>query len=215
MKRKDMENELRNLRFTHLTESEMVDYCDEGRDQIRRASMEAHLKQCFICERQLEMLREESTALRNRHITDEDVALVDRLIELAGARPKESSLHEEGSLHDRLAQYLGEMIESWRIYFLKRAMRGDRVEEVWQWQSNDGRLQVRATLEKNAEMTIHFSSNEIDLDGARLNVHLGKLSQEITLQRISESEVYAKVDLPRQHRRNKFADISIKAVSGH
>ncbi|MGA9773601.1 MAG: hypothetical protein WBV94_31510 [Blastocatellia bacterium] len=209
MKKKDIETELRNLKFTHLTESEMVEYCDEGHDQIRHARMEAHLKQCFICERQLEMLREERAALKNRQITDEDVALVDRLIEITVARPKENSLE------DRLAEYLGEMVESWRIYFMKKAMRGDRVEEVWQWQSKDGRLQVRATLEKNAEMTIHFSSNEIDLDGARLNVHLGKMSQEITLQRISESEVYGKVDLPRQHRRNKIAYISIKAVSGH
>ena len=209
MKRKDIESELRNLRFIHLTESELVAYCDEGRDHIRRARLEAHLKQCFICERQLKMLREESEALRTQRITDEDVALVDRMLEMAGAGPKESSLQE------RLAEYLQEMIESWRLYFMRKAMQGDHGKEVWQWQSKDGRLQVRTTMGKNAEMIIHFSSNETDLYGARLNVNLGEMSQEITLERVSESEVYARIAVPKQHQRNKIANISIKAVGGH
>ena len=115
-------------------------------------------------------------------------------------------------MQERLAEYLRQMVESWRVFFMKGATRGDQSEEVWQWQSKDGGLQVRATMEKNADLTIHFSSNEIDLDGARLNVHLGKMSQEITLERISESEVYAKVAVPRQYRRGGIADISIESV---
>ena len=210
MKRKELENELRNLKFIHLTESELVAYCDEERNQIRRARMEAHLKQCFICERQLELLREESAALRNRQITDEDVAFVDQMIELAVAEPLE--LDKEISLQERLAEYLRQVVESWRAFFMKGAMRGNQGEAVWQWQSKDGRLQVRATMEKNADLTIHFSSSELDLDGARLNVHLGKMNQEITLERISESEVYARVAVPQQYRRGGIADISIESV---
>jgi hypothetical protein len=220
MKRKDLENELRNLKFIHLTESELVAYCDEERNQIRRARMEAHLKQCFICERQLELLRKESEALRNRQITDEDIALVDQMIQLA----QKSVVAEtkEASLQERLTEYLRQVVESWRASFMKEAVRGSQRktvqreavqrEEVWQWQSKDGCLQVRATMEKNADLTIHFSSNEIDLDGARLNVHLGKLSREITLERVSESEVYAKVAVPRQYRRGGIADIFIESI---
>ena len=220
MKRKDLENELRKLRFIHLTESELVAYCDEDRDQIRRVRMEAHLKQCFICERQLELLRKESAALRDRQITDEDIALVDQMIQ-----PEQKSAvaeTKEASLQERLTEYLQQVIKSWRAAFMKEAVRGSQSravqreellrEEVWRWQSKDGRLQVRATMEKNADLTIHFSSNEIDLDGARLNVHLGKLSQEITLERVSESEVYAKVAVPRQYRRGGIADIFIESV---
>ncbi len=214
MKRKDLENELRNLKFIHLTESELVAYCDEERDLIRRVRMEAHLKQCFICERQLELLRKEGAALRDRKITDEDAALVDQMIELSQksvvAEPLE--IEKEASLQERMTEYLRQMVESWRAFFMKQAARGDQREEVWQWQSKDGRLQVRATMEKNADLTIHFSSNEIDLDGARLNVHLGKMSQEITLERVSESEVYAKVAVPRQYRRGGIADIFIESL---
>src|ERR1044072_4461565 len=83
MKRKALENEQSNLKFIHLTESELVAYCDDESDHIRRVRIEAHLKQCFICKRQLELLQKESAALRNRQITDEDVALVDQMIQLA------------------------------------------------------------------------------------------------------------------------------------
>ncbi|HST19602.1 MAG TPA: hypothetical protein VLR90_00655 [Blastocatellia bacterium] len=215
MKRKNLENELRNLKFIHLSESDLVAYCDEESDQIRRVRMEAHLKQCFICERQLELLRKESAALKNRQITDEDIALVDQMIQLA----QKSAVAEtkEASLQERLTEYLRQVVESWRASFMKEATRGShrkavQREEIWQWQSKDGRLQVRATMEKNADLTIHFSSNEIDLDGARLNIHLGKLSQEITLERVSESEVYAKVAVPRQYRRKGIADIFIESI---
>ncbi len=225
MKRKDLEYELRNLKFIHLTESELVAYCDNERDQIRRARMEAHLKQCFICERQLELLREESAALTDRQITDEDVALVDQMLRQAVAESLEIEI--EASLQQRLAEYLLQMVESWRAFFMKGATRGHQMrshqmrshqmrdpqsEEVWRWQSKDGKLQVRATMEKNADMIIHFSSNEIDLDGAHLDFRLGKLGQAITLKRISESEVYAKVAVSRQYRREGIADISVKAV---
>jgi hypothetical protein len=213
MKRKDLEKELRKLKFTHLTESELIAYCDEEGDQIHRARVEAHLKRCFICERQLKLLREESALLRNRQITDEDIAFVDQMIERAqkssAAEPLE--LEKEPLLQERLAEYFRQLAKSWRASFLKKTTRitTDQGEEIWQWQSKDGRLQVRATMEKKAGLTIHFSSNEIDLDGARLNIHLGKMDQEITLQRVSESEVYAKVAVPR---RGDIADISIKSV---
>ena len=214
MKRNDLENELRNLKFIHLTESELIAYCDDDRDQIRRARMEAHLKQCFICERQLQLLREESAALRERQITDEDIALVDRMTGLAQEPAAEllSEVEKESPLQERLAEYLRQVVESWQAYFMKGATRGGRAEEVWQWQSKDGRLQVRATMEKNADLIIHFSSNEIDLDGARLKFHLGKMDQEIILERVSESEVYAKVSVPRQYRRGGIADMSIESL---
>jgi len=216
----NLEDELRNLRFTHLTESELAAYSDQELDQTRRALAEAHLKQCFICERQLVLLREESEALENRATTVEDVALVERLMEQMGSAPKPSAagpavIATEIPLQERLAEYLTQMIASWRICFGQGALRGeaDRGEEVWRWQSEDGKLQARATIEKNADLTIQFSSNRMDLEGARLNVRLGKLSQEITLRRVSESEVDAKVAVPWRERTPKnMADISIESV---
>jgi hypothetical protein len=215
-KTEDLENELRSLKFTHLSELELAAYCDQELDQMRRARVEAHLKQCFICERQLALLRDEGVALSNRQISAEDVALVERLMEQTGlaqkpsaARPGETSTGVP--LQERLAEYLRQMVANWQVSFAT-VRRSDQGKEVWRWHSEDGRLQARAMMEKNADLTIHFSSKEIELEGVRLNIRLGQLSQEITLQRVSESEVYAKVAVPWQQRQGNMTDLSIESV---
>jgi hypothetical protein len=218
MKTNDLENELKNLRFVHLTESELIAYRDQEPDQISRARMEAHLKHCFICERQLEMLREESAAISHRQISAEDVALVERLMEQMGPVGNPSAIRpaeivKRISLQE-LAEYLRRMVARWQFDFGHGALHGeaDQGEEVWRWQSEDGKLQARATIEKNADLTFQFSSNEMDLEGVRLRVRLGKLGQEVTLQRVSESEVAAEVAVPWTYRQRNIADISIEIV---
>jgi hypothetical protein len=216
MKTDDLENELRDLKFTHLTESEMVAYCDQELDQIGRARAEVHLKQCFICERQLELLREETAALTNRQITSEDIAFVERLMDQTGLAQKPfahgpAEIAREVPLQERLAEYLQRMIANWQIQF-KPVRRSDQGEEVWRWQSADGHMQARATMEKNADLTIHFSSNEMTLEGARLRFRMGSMNQELTLRRISESEIAAEVAVPGRYTRGNMADISIEIV---
>lgn len=198
MKTDDLENELRNLRFTHLTEGELAAYCDEELDQIGLARLEAHVKQCFICERELELLRLENAALTSRVISDDDVAFVDRLLEQT--RPKVF-------WRELLNEYLRQMTES-----LQPAFRPVRGEVVWQWESTDHRLQAHATIEKNNDMTIHFSSSEMDLEGARLHFRRGLFYQETTLRRVSESEVAAQVIVPLPNRKEKTTDLSIEIV---
>jgi hypothetical protein len=216
MKTDDLENELRNLKFAHLTESEMAAYCDQELDQIGRARAEMHLKQCFICERQLELLREETAALTNRLITPEDVAFVERLMDQAGLAQKPpahrpAEIAHEVPLQERLAEYLRQMIADWQTQF-KPVRRGDQAEEVWRWQSADGHVQAGAMMEKNADLTIHFSSNEMTLEGTRLLFRLGSMNQELTLRRVSESEVAAQVVVPGRYSQGNMADISIEIV---
>lgn len=219
MKTDDLENELRKLKLMHLTESELAAYCDQEGDQIGRTRVEAHVKQCFICERQLELLREENAALSQRVISADDVAFVERLMEETGLALEPSpagpaEIGKEFPLQERLTEYLRQMVASWRICFGHSALRGetDQGEEAWRWQSEDGKLQAHATLEKNADLTIHFSSNEMELEGTRLNIRLGKLSHEITLRRITESEVAAQVAVPWPYRQGNMTDISIEIV---
>lgn len=219
MKTDDLENELRNLKFAHVTESELVSYCDHELDQIGCARVEAHVKQCFICERRIELLQEENAVLSQRVITAEDMAFVDRLMEQTGLTPEPSAEWQAESdrgipFQERLAEYLRQMVANWRLYFGQGALRGrpDQGEEVWQWQSADGHVQARAMMEKNADLTIHFSSNEMALEGARLHFRLGSLNQDLTMQRISESEVAAQVAVPWQYRQSNMADISIEII---
>jgi hypothetical protein len=217
MKRDDLENELRNLKFTHMTESELAAYCDQQLDQIGRARVESHLKQCFICERQFELLREESAALSNRERTAEDEAFVERLLQQTGQERRSSPVEpaeivREVALRERLAEYLRKMAANWQVTF-GTVRHSDQGEEVWRWQSEDGHLQARATIEKNADMIVHFSSSEMGLEGARLHFRLGSLGQELTLLRVSESEVAAQAVIPWPYRQgNMMADISIEIL---
>ena len=219
MSTNNLEDELRNLKFAHLTDAELAAYCDQELDPMRRARVEAHVKECFRCEKELALLLEESAALSHRQISAEDVALVGRLMEQMGSAPKPSAagpaeVAREVPMQERLAEYLREMIVRWQIDFGQGALRGeaDQGEEVWRWQSEDGRLHARATIEKNADLTFQFSSNDMDLEGARLNFRLGKLGQEVTLRRVSESEVAAQVAVPWPYRQGNIADISIEII---
>ena len=213
MKTDDLENELRNLKFVHLTERELAAYCDQKLDPPSRARVEAHLKQCFICERQLELMRKESAALSNRVVTAESVELADRLMKQNGSAQETpvadpAEMAREIPLQERLAEYLRQLVASWQIYFKQLAVRRG-ADPVWQWQSEDGRLQAHAIME-NSDLMIYFSSSEIDLEGTHLNIRLGLLNEKITLRRVSESEVAAKIAILWQYRQRNLDDISIE-----
>src|SRR5262249_35112729 len=117
MKTDDLENNLRNLKFSHLPASELAAYCEGELAPARRALVEAHLKQCFICARQVEQIREENEALESHITSPEDIAFVEQLIKQvgpaqtsSGARPIEPT--ERASLQERLTEYLRPMVAS-------------------------------------------------------------------------------------------------------
>jgi len=220
----DVENALRNLKFVHLTEDEITAYNDHQLDAVRLATANAHLSQCFICERLLLTVREEHAASANRQVTAEDMALVDRLMKQAGPALKTSDASAPGaatgiSILEWLAGSLRQMTAQWQIDFkpVRGVAEGGEVsarqsEEVWAWQSNDRRLRARATIEKNADMIVHFYSSEMSLEGARLRFRLDSLIAEVTLERISEAEVAANVAVPWEYRRGDMTDISIEII---
>ncbi|MBI3649939.1 MAG: hypothetical protein HY231_02695 [Acidobacteria bacterium] len=223
MKTDDLENELRNLKFTHLSEDELAAYCDQELDPKHRLRAEAHLKQCFVCEQQLALLREESAALTYRQIDADDLALVERLLKplQADRKPTESRPEEaakdaatEVPVQERLTAYLRQLVANWQLAFQQPVMRGreEPGQEVWRWQSADGRLQAHAIMEKNADLTIHFAANDMALAGARLKISVGLMSQVITLRQVSASQVYAMVAVTWQQRQGNMANLAIEII---
>jgi len=213
----DVEKALRNLKFAHLTEDEIIAYNDHQLDAVRLATANAHLSQCFICERLLVTLREEHAASADGQITAEDMALVDRLMGQAGREPKPSDAPAPDTatgipILEWLAASLRQMAAQWQIDFKPMREVAEEGEVVWAWQSNDRRLRARATIEKNADMIVHFYSNEMALEGARLRFRLDLLIAEITLDRVSEAEVAAMVAIPWEYRRGNMTDISIEIL---
>jgi hypothetical protein len=228
MKTDDLENKLRSLKLVHLTESELTAYCDERLTPAARTRAEAHLKQCFICKELLLPRREEQDALSGHEISAEDVALVERLMAESDAERRPPTARPiadaEGVLvQERLAEYLRPMVASWKIFFKQQAARSasesrprrrvsGQGKEVWQWQSDDGLLWAQAMVETHTDLTIHFYSSEMTLEGASFQVRLGPVDEQVTFERLSDSELYGKVAVPRQPPRH-MAKLSIEASS--
>jgi hypothetical protein len=210
MKFEDLEDTLRSLKVVHVSETDLTAYCDRALDPTASDRVETHLKQCFICSRELESIKEENAGLHNFAPTVEDVAFVDRLVGQPQSQLTTSDRVISGidnPIQDRLVEYLRQMMASWQACFAGGAVRGDSNEEVvWSWQSADGNLQARATLEKT-DLVIHFTSKELELEATRLQIHLGTTTHEVTLERTSHSEVSARVEIPWWQRRGDISHI--------
>lgn len=221
MKPENMEKKLREAKFHHLTEEELDSYYNKKLGAIRQTIAEAHLRLCLICEQQLKLLEEESAKSENREVTADDVAMVRRImkqmeLKQQPADPRPPLSANVVSLDDRFADNLQQITESWQSYFIERksvrpASRSG--ETIWQGESSDGSMKAHATLGKDASLTIHFSSDDLSLEGHRLDVNIGSMRREITLQLVSESEVYTKVKITRNQLPLNLADIKITPIS--
>jgi hypothetical protein len=204
----DLKKSLKDEKYRHLTDEELDSYYDQTLSAIVKALAVAHLEICLFCENRLEQIRKE------REVTPEDVALVRRVMQQMGLKTSSSDSRatEATSLKDRFDESLRQLAEIWNAFFRKQVFvhRGD--EPVWKGQSEGGYIQARATLEKDASLVIHFSSEDLSLEGKRFSVSLGSMKQRITMQRLPESKVYAKFVLTRYEIPVKLDKIKIRPV---
>jgi hypothetical protein len=203
----DIEQLLKDAKFRHLSEATLISYSDDQLDKVGLALADAHLSRCLICTRKLNFLQREAEAIESYVMTEKDHASVDQLIKPEPA--KRVSDYNSSELQ-RLNSYVKDLLVAWIVPFSKKAMRGaDDGDEVWRYKSEDGMLTAWAVLEKDASLTVHFSSPELVWEGAQILFRLGPFSKEITLQR-KDSGVAAKIEIPRRERARNMADISIK-----
>ncbi len=203
----DMEQLLKDAKFRHLSEATLISYSDDQLDKAELALADAHLSLCLICKRRLIFLKEEAEALENYVMTEEDHALIEQLIKPEPVNRLPGYISNE---LERLNSYVRDLLNAWIVPFSKAVMRGaGDGDEIWRYESEDGMLTAWAVLEKNASLTVHFSSPELAWEGARILFRLGPFSKEIALQR-KDSGVAAKIEIPRRERAKNMADISIK-----
>ena len=213
MKPDDLQSKLRGLKFTHVTQDELAAYSDHELNQIGCARVESHIRGCFICQRELDLLREESLALRERAVTPpQDAALIERLTQQLRPdeeNPNQTATTQPTPVRETFADYSNKIVGNWQVDFSPVKL-GNHRDEVWGWQSEDGTLRARATQKKDTDLTIHFSTGDMNLEGARLFFQMRSLKQEVTLLRISESKVGAQVVVPRPYPQGHLATISIE-----
>jgi hypothetical protein len=203
----DIEQLLKDAKFRHLSEATLISYSDDQLDKVGLALADAHLSLCLICKRRLTFLKEEAEALESYVMTEEDHASIEQLIKPEPVNRLPDYISNE---LQRLNSYVRDLLNAWIVPFSKAAMRGaGDGDEIWRYESEDGMLTAWAVLEKNASLTVHFSSPELAWEGARILFRLGPFSKEIALQR-KDSGVAAKIEIPRRERAKNMADISIK-----
>ena len=208
----DIEQFLKKAKHRHLSEATLVSYRDSHLDEIDVALADAHLRLCEICERRLTFLKEEAEALESYEVTEKDRAFVKETIRKveAGTKPAVNG----PSLSERLRSYIEALVAAWVLPFSEAAVRGTKGGEVkWKYESEDGLLTAWAELEKNANLSVHFSSSELAWKGMRLRFRLGRFTKEVTLeQRKGDPSLSARIVIPRRERPKKMNDISIEVL---
>jgi hypothetical protein len=204
----DIKRLLESAKFKHLSEATLISYNDSQLDKMGLALADAHLRLCLICERKLTFLKGEQEAHESYVITEADRASIKQPI-----RKLEPETRVTDSIQtevQRLNAYIKDLLNAWILPFSEAAMRGaGDGDEVWRYESEDGMLTGWAVLEKNANLTVHFSSPELAWEGAQILFRLGPFSKEVTLQR-NDSGVAAKIEIRRRERAKNMADISIE-----
>jgi len=217
MEIKDLEKVLKNAKFQHLTDDTLISYRDEQLDGIKRKQAANHLQLCLLCTRRLVLFQGERAALDDpEDVTADEYALISRVLQEKGPQPsKPGQALADVSVTDRFADYIRQALENLQAYFKKLApVRGADPgdTEVWRCESKDGLFVTYAVIDQAGGLRLHFSSSDMALEGARLRVKAGLVTQETTLERTFESELHAEVEIPRRKRPRKLTDISIVVI---
>jgi hypothetical protein len=213
MKTEDLEKALKEAKYHHLKDDVLISYRDQQLDAISRTKAEAHLNLCLICERRLLLFQGERAAMDNYEPTAEDrVAAKQALRQVFGGQTETTKAPVGRATLERFTEYVRQAAASWQAFVIQLTpVRGaTRSTEIWRWQSEDERFIVYMVVEPTADLTLHFSTSDPGLEGARLKVKTGPLSHEATLQRISESESHAEVTIKRRQRPKHLTAISIE-----
>jgi hypothetical protein len=194
MKLDDVKKALKNAKYIHLTDDTLISYRDQILDEISRSQVDAHLDLCLICKRRLSVFQEEYAAF------------------YGDGKPTPPA---GNPLLNRFAEYLRRAAADWDTYFAQlQPVRGSKGTgyEVWRYEDKAQGFVAYARVEPTADLTLHFSSRDTGLEGERLTVRVGSVTEGATFQHVSKSEVRADVTVPRRKRPRNLKDISFEMV---
>lgn len=209
MKTEDLEKVLKDAKYHHLKDDVLVSYRDDQMDAISRTKAKVHLDLCLSCERRLLLLQGEQEAFDNYEPDAKDRVAAKQALQQVYDGRREATVSR--AILERITEYVRQAAASWLAFGTQIPVRGTtRGDEIWQWESKDGLFRAYAELEPTADLTLHFSASDPELEGARLKVKFGSLNREVTLQRVSESKSHAEVTIKRRQRPKHLTDISIE-----
>lgn len=208
----NLEDDLRNLKFAHLTRDELDAYCDDSLDALTRARVEEHAKQCSACSSKLSLLMEEGAALNQRETSGDDLTMAERLIGTSRGKAdsilKVAEADSDARWRERIEDYVRRALLSLQGSLSSSS---DETLTSWKWQSHDGRFKAAAATE-GKNITIRLSSGEAELTGASLNILIGDVDRQTVFKCLDQSKVEAEVSFPCTELRDNVDEISIQIV---
>jgi hypothetical protein len=193
----------------HLDDELMIGYVTETLTVAETERVDAHLSSCLECTTAIEHLFELSSAWQG----DAGAWRLEDLSQRILQRIKRPSSVERDArqanppLPQQLAQLLKQVEAGWRHALVQRPSQpllasSNRGESETIWEDNysleDVTLYGRATLDSRGNLTLHFSSNRLDLEGKRINLHLELFEGKLQFEAESSTDVGATLVIPKR-----------------
>jgi len=210
---RNLEDDLRNLKFAHLTRDELDAYSEDRLDALNRTRVEAHLEQCLSCSKKLSLLMGEDAAQNQCETSVDDVTMAELLIG-ATSRGKADSIlkvaeaDSDARWRERIEDYVRRALLSLQGSLSSSS---DATLTSWKWQSHDGRFKAEAVT-VGEDIAIRLSSGEAELTGASLNILIGRADRQTVFKAFDESKVVAELSFPCTELRDNVDEISIQIV---
>jgi hypothetical protein len=216
---KNIEKTLKDAKFCHLTEENLIAYRDQKLDTTLQTLAESHLQLCLICQKRLQLFEEERAALENYEVPPDEIALIRHVLQQTNVQSHKASKSElstnDKKIKTGLLAYLRDATLNWQAHFMQmKVLPGNpRVTgEVWRWQSEDKVLTARANLQRDSTLVFQLSSGDLSFAGVRLSISLGLQHRITTLRRVSKLKLRAQVEIPESQHLGNLTDLSIEIL---
>lgn len=200
----------------HLSDDEFVGYAAEALTDEETQRVDIHLGSCPDCAKQMEKLLEISLAWHGEQGKQRLAALRERVLAAMGA-PQPLSM----APLQQVRQALQQMTQSLRAAFAQSqlvlaASPQEEHREIWKWESDDHSSSAHAVLKPNGDLTFRVAFRDLALEGRRIRLRCGPpghiLEREAVLERRSQTQVGAKIEILAYERPPTITDISIDFV---
>lgn len=206
---------------SHMTEDEFIGFILDELPPDRENMLDQHLANCVTCARKLEdfyTAQEEFPETDWARQRDAFVANLRQQIfaptvspdsttvgqHVVAPRQKGAPLPSTSPPQKLFAHLLRQAQESLQARFQQPVWAAKDSDEerrtVWEWRSPGGELKGHAVLARSGAVTFRFSSQHLELDKLHFVLRWGTLRREAVLRRVSETEVGAKIEIPRHQR---------------
>lgn len=205
----------------HLDEELRIGYVMETLTRAETNLADNHLSRCEKCTIEIEHLLEVTTAWEGEMGEQKLEILRQQILQ----RVKQPAVNQnlvgrtKTTIMYQLTQLLGRAEISWQQALSHRPTQPSMAstelrdsEQFWNdaFTLDDLELRCRANIDSRGNLTLHFSSNKLDLEGKRINLHLELFEGKLQFEATSSTGVGAMLVIPKRLVPEDLSQLKIK-----